>query len=139
MDSKETTILSIALGTWMAWRLIGSSIIPVGRQEIAIAILVLFKPLLDFSGWASLLAINAMSWAPTWYRSWVTSSSFMNDKFLDSMRLSGMVSEGFMTDFSYPPTMATIIISMFLFYNFVCPFIVERAYQKAGIWRRLGR
>lgn len=137
MDSKETTILSIALGTWMAWRVMGSSLTPVGSMEIGIAILVLFKPWVGFRGWVSLLTINTISYLPSWFRSWLRISFIYNEGVLEAMRGSGYVSDGFLTDIPMPLTITFVILTGIVYCHFVWPFIVERAYMKAGIWRRL--
>ncbi len=136
MNSKETTILSIALGTWMTWRLVGSSLIPVGSQEIGIAIIVLFKPWLDYRGWLSLLSINAMSWIPAWYWAWNGISSLIDEAYLESMRLAGSVPEN-MNSFSISLGASLFIAINFLYYYFVWPHIWERVYRKVGVWRKL--
>lgn len=137
MKSREMMILAIALGAWGAWRLVGPHLIPVGSQEIGIAIIVLFKPWLDFRGWMTLLAINAMSYIHAWYWSWITVSSVMNDRFLESMRLSGLLSEDTLTNLPAPAVISLIVVINFIYTYFVWPYIWERIYLKAGVWGKL--
>lgn len=125
MDSKETTIFSIALGTWMAWRVMGSSLTPIGSQEIGIAIIVLFKPWLDFMGWSSLLAINAISYLPNLYRVFVS--------------VNGIVFSGLIVDTVQPQTVVLVTIASFIYTFFIWPYTCERVYRKTGVWRRLNR
>jgi len=123
MNSKETTILSIAFGTWMAWRVMGSSLIPVGSQEIGIAIIVLFKPWLNFMGWSSLLTINAISHLPSMYRVF--------------LRVNALVSSGLIVDSVQPQTVVLVTIMSFVYSYFIWPYTCERVYRKTGVWRRL--
>jgi len=136
MNSKETTILSIALGAWMTWRLVGSSLIPICSSEIGIAIIVLFKPWLDFRGWVSLLTINAVSWIPAWYWAWNSMSSLIGETYLDSMRLVGSVPES-LNIFSISWGSSLFVAINFLYFFFVWPHIWEGVYRKAGVWRKL--
>lgn len=136
MNSKETTILSIALGVWMTWRLVGSSLLPLGSQEIGIAIIVLFKPWLDFRGWVSLLVINALSWVPAWYWAWNGISTLIGDRYLDSMRLAGSVPES-VNMFSISWGASLFVAINFLYFYFIQPHIWERVYRKTGVWGRL--
>jgi len=136
MNSKETTILSIAFGTWMTWRLVGSSFFPLGSQEISIAIIVLFKPWLDYRGWLYLITINAVSWVPVWYWAWYGVSHFIHVTFLESMKLTGSVPEGLINfSISWGPSLFVAI--NFLYFHFIMPHIWEGVYRKAGIWRRV--
>ena len=132
------TILAIALGAWMAWRLVGSSLIPVGKQEIGIAIIVLFKPWLDSGGWVSLLTINAISYLYSWYRAWfLVMPPFMGaiPKWLVE---TDMVSGEFMG--AAPPMdwmISSCLIIVFIYTFFIWPYIWERVYRKAGVWGKL--
>ena len=135
MKSREMTILAIALGAWGAWRFVGSSLLPVGKQEVGIAIIVLFKPWLDFSGWISLLTINATSYLPSWYRIWVS--------FIPSyMRMvQGVVETDLVKIGNVGPHVGLAICSClvisFIYTYFIWPYIWERVYLKAGVWGKL--
>ena len=137
MKSREMTILAIALGAWGAWRVVGSHLLPVGSEVIGIAIIVLFKPWLDFRGWMTLLTVNAMSYIHAWYWSWVTVSSFMNDRFLEAMRLSGLLSEDTLTNVPGPTVILLMVVINFIYTYFIWPYIWERVYLKAGVWGKL--
>jgi len=137
MRSRDITILSIALGTWMAWRLVGSSLLPVGSQEIGIAIIVLFKPWLDNSGWFSLLTINAMSYIHRWYWSWLTTSNIFNERWPELLGEMGLIGEGYMPDFNMSWAMALSVTTNFIYIYFIWPHIWERIYRKAGVWGKL--
>lgn len=137
MNPRETTIFSIALGSWMAWRFIGSSLLPVGSAEIGVAIIVLFKPWLDFRGWTTLLAINAMSCIRVYYYSWGIAVRIMDEKFLESMILAGVASEGFGSKYPLLWTISLIVVMNFIYAFFIWPYICERIYRKSGIWGKL--
>ena len=137
MKPREMTILAISSGMWLTWRLIGSSLIPVGSQEIGIAIIVLFKPWLDFRGWSFLLAMNATSYLYGYYRAWV----LVIPPFLESFKWMveiNFISRKFMS--TRPPVVfmvgSSIAIS-FIYIFFIWPYIWERVYRKAGVWGRL--
>ena len=138
MKSREMTILAIAIGMWMTWRVIGSSLIPIGSQEVGIAVIVLFKPWLDFRGWVFLLTINATSYLPVYYRAWMMFMIPFMEVVPEWLVDTDMVSGEFM---SVTPSMggaigACIIIS-FIYTFFIWPYIWERVYRKAGVWGRL--
>lgn len=137
MKSREMTILAIALGAWGAWRLVGSSLLPVGSQEIGIAIIVLFKPWLDFRGWISLLTINAMSYIPKWYMAWLWLSSMFNESWIQTLGEMGLVRERYLTDFNMEYAMTLSWIINFFSIYFIWPYIWERVYLKAGVWGKL--
>jgi len=137
MKSREMTILAIALGAWGTWRLVGSSLLPVGSMEIGIAIIVLFKPWLDFGGWAFLLAINATSYLPGYYRAWV----LIMPPYLEMIQWMieiDMISGWFM---DIGPPIGLMIISCliinFIYTFFIWPYIWERVCRKAGVWGKL--
>lgn len=134
MKSKEMTILAIASGMWMTWRLIGSSLIPVGSQEIGIAIIVLFKPWLDFRGWVFLLAINATSYLFSWYRVWVLIIP-QYVRVIQGLVDINMIDREFMN--TVPPVgwaIGSCLAISFIYTFFIWPYIWERAYRKAGVW-----
>ena len=137
MKSREMTILAVALGAWMAWRLVGRSLIPIGSQEIGIAIIVLFKPWLDFRGWFTLLTINAISYIQMWYWSFITVSGIFNRGYFDNMRDMGLISESLLKNL--PPSWVIALTSCggFLYTFFIWPYIWERVYLKAGVWGKL--
>lgn len=137
MKPREMTILSIALGVWMAWRLVGSTLIPVGSQEIGIAIIVLFKPWLDFRGWMFLLAINATSHLYSWYRAWI----YIMPPYLQMVQWMveiDMIGMRFMS--MAPPigwAIGSCLAISFIYTFFIWPYIWERVYRKAGLWGKL--
>ena len=137
MKSREMTILAIALGAWMAWRLVGSTLLPVDSQEIGIAIIVLFKPWLDSSGWISLLTINAISYLPKWYISWLWLSSMFNERWTETLGEMGLLSEGYLSNFNMEWALGISWLINFFSIYFIWPYIWERAYLKAGVWGKL--
>lgn len=137
MKSREITILAIALGVWVAWRLVGSSLLPVGSQEIGIAIIVLFKPWLDFRGWMSLLTINAMSYVHAWYWAYVTVSNLINERYGQAMIELGLAKTELLESVDWRLGLSLSLILNFLYFYYVWPYIWERAYLKAGIWGKL--
>ena len=137
MKSREMTILGIALGSWLAWRLVGSMLLPVGSQEIGIAIIVLFKPWLDFNGWITLLTINAMSYLPRWYISWLWLSSMFNESWVKTLGEMGLLSEGYLSTFNMEYALALSWVVNFYNIYFIWPYIWERVYLKAGVWGKM--
>jgi len=136
MKSREITILAIALGAWGSWRLVGSTLLPVGSQEIGIAIIVLFKPWLDSSGWFTLLTINAISYLPKWYMAWFWLSSMFNERWTVTLREMGAI-EGQLSNFNIECAIAlSWLINFFIIY-FIWPYLWERVYLKAGVWGKL--
>ena len=137
MKSREITILSIALGAWMTWRLIGSTLIPIGSQEIGIAIIVLFKPWLDFRGWITLLTVNAVSYIPKWYMAWLWLSSMFNERWTETLGEMGLLSEGHLSNFNMEWALALSWMVNFFSIYFIWPYIWERVYLKVGVWGKL--
>jgi len=131
------TILAISSGMWLTWRVIGSSLIPIGSQEVGIAIIVLFKPWLDFRGWAFLLTMNATSYLYGYYRAW----ALVIPPFLESFKWMveiDIISRELM---STRPLVVFLVGSSiaisFIYTFFIWPYIWERVYRKAGVWGKL--
>jgi len=137
MKSREITILAIALGAWMAWRLVGSTLLPIGSQEIGIAIIVLFKPWLDIRGWITLLTINAMSYLPKWYMAWYWLSSIFNERWTETLREMGLVDKGYLASFNMNWALAMSWMVNFICIYFIWPHVWERVYRKSGVWGKL--
>jgi len=137
MKSREITILSIALGVWGAWRLVGSSLLPIGSQHIGIAIIVLFKPWLDSQGFFMLLTINAMSYFHKWYMAWLWLSSMFNERWVETLRETGLVREGYLSSLDMGWAMGVSWLVNFVCIYFIWPYAWERIYRKAGVWGKM--
>ena len=138
MKSREMTILVIAIGMWMTWRVIGSSLIPIGSQEVGIAVIVLFKPWLDFRGWVILLTMNATSYLPVYYRAWMMFMTPFMEVVPKWLVDTDMVSGEFVSvALSMGWSIGTCLIISFIYTFFIWPYIWERVYRKAGVWGRL--
>ena len=131
MNSREMTIMGVALGVWGAWRLVGSSLLPVGSQEVGIAIIVLFKPWLDTGGWMSLLTINATSYLHRWYTAWLWLSGIFDVLWTPLSQGLGLIGN----NYEWPLGISWLVAFTYFFY--IWPYIWEKVYLKAGVWGKL--